>query len=286
MRQRVHRFLSSRTTGQIAALSLALVAIIGILDEVTTFDLSLTLLYIVPTAVASWYGRRRLGILVCVLAATTMLLVDLRSGHEYSNPAIPIWNAVVRLGIFAVTADLLCRLRDSLEEVAALARTDGLTGVLNGGTFMQRCDAITKLADRYRHPTALGYLDLDRFKRVNDTLGHDVGDRVLKAVASEIVGRLRASDVVARMGGDEFAILLPETGLAGARVAFTAIYDDLVALAAGNQWPVDFSIGVVVFHSAPPTADEALRRADQLMYTVKKAGKGSVALEEFPAKLK
>jgi diguanylate cyclase (GGDEF)-like protein len=262
-----------------------LVAIIGVLDDVTSFELSLTVLYLVPTAVASWYGRRRLGLLVCILAAATMLLVDLRSGHEYSNVAIPVWNAAFRLGIFAVTADLLCRLRDSLEEVAALARTDGLTGVLNGGTFMQRCDAITKLADRYSHATALGYLDLDHFKLVNDTLGHDVGDRVLKAVAAEIVTRLRTSDVVARMGGDEFAILLPETGLAGATVAFTAIYDDLVALATRNQWPVDFSIGVVVFHSAPPTADEALRRADELMYTVKNAGKGRVVVEEFPRRL-
>jgi diguanylate cyclase (GGDEF)-like protein len=277
----IHRFLSGRSTGQFALGSLALVAGIGAIDFVTGYELSFSIFYLIPAAIASWYGGRQLGVPICLVAASTWLLVDLTSGHEYSQIAIPIWNAVVRLGFFVIVGDLLCRLRHALEIQASLARHDSLTGLMNSTAFVQRCDTICKLAVRHAHSMVLAYIDLDHFKNINDRLGHDVGDRVLKAVALELVKRLRTSDLVARMGGDEFAVLLPETDLAGARIVFPALRETLVEVAARSGWPVGFSIGVVAFQAPPSTIEEAIRCADQLMYKVKGGGKDHVLFEEY-----
>jgi diguanylate cyclase (GGDEF)-like protein len=281
LRAGIHRALSARSTGQLAIASVLLVAVIGAVDYLTGYEVSFSIFYLIPVTTASWYCGRRLGVLICLVAASTWLLVDLRSGHEYTMVAIPIWNAAVRLGFFVIVSDLLSRLRTALELQALLARHDPLTGVMNSATFVQRCEMIGRLAARHAHSMVLAYIDLDHFKSVNDRLGHDVGDRVLKAVAAELVMRLRTSDLVARMGGDEFAVLLPETDLTGARAVFPALREMLADVAARNGWVIGFSIGVVAFQSPPSTIDEAIRVADQLMYKVKSGGKDHILFAEY-----
>lgn len=187
----IHRGLLARSTGQLANASVLLVAVIGAVDYLTGYEVSFSIFYLIPVATASWYSGRRLGELICLVAASTWLLVDLTSGHEYTRVAIPIWNAAVRLGFFVIVSDLLFRLRKALELQESLARHDPLTGVMNSATFVQRGDMIGRLAARHAHSMVLAYIDLDHFKNVNDRLGHDVGDRVLKAVAAELVKRLR-----------------------------------------------------------------------------------------------
>jgi diguanylate cyclase (GGDEF)-like protein len=219
---------------------------------------------------------------VCIVSAMTWLTVDVTSGHQYTHPAILFWNTSVRFGFFFIIAHLLWRLRGALELQTSLAQQDGLTGIMNARVFRHRCVVVAQLAARHGHPIALGYLDLDGFKGVNDTLGHAVGDQVLKAVATELTGRLRASDFVGRLGGDEFAVLPSETDLAGARIVFTEMRERPIGVAARNGWPVGFSIGVAVFRAPPPDLDDAIRCADDLMYKVKSSGKNNVLFEEYP----
>lgn len=282
MLRAVNGFLSAQSQVRLAASSLLLVAAIGAIDHLTGYELSFSIFYLIPVGISSWYAGKRLGILVCIISATTWLAVDYTAGHQYTHPAIPYWNASVRFAFFVIIADLLGRLRSTLEFQASLAQQDGLTGIMNARTFRQRYDSLAQLAARHGHPMALGYLDLDGFKGVNDSLGHGVGDRVLKAVATELAKRLRASDFVGRLGGDEFAVLLPETDLAGARTFFTEIRESLLGLAAHNRWSVGFSIGVAVFHSPPANPEDAIRCADDLMYKVKSTGKNNILFEEYP----
>jgi diguanylate cyclase (GGDEF)-like protein len=188
----------------------------------------------------------------------------------------------VRMAFFIVIAHLLARLRTALELQSSLAQQDGLTGIMNARAFQRQCRFVTKLAARHKRTIALGYLDLDGFKKVNDTLGHGVGDHVLTVVAGELASRLRASDFVGRLGGDEFAVLLSETDAAGARILFGRMREQLLDLAARNGWPIGFSIGVAVFHSPPANVDDALRCADELMYRVKSTGKNNILIEEYP----
>jgi diguanylate cyclase (GGDEF)-like protein len=275
------RFLSARSRVALAATSLLLVAIIGVIDHLTGYELAFSIFYVVPVGISSWYAGKRLGIAVCIISAATWVMVDFTSGHQYSHLTVPFWNGCVRFGFFIIISHLLWRFRGVLEVQSTLAQQDGLTGVMNARAFRQRCELVARLAARYGRPMALGYLDLDGFKGINDVLGHDVGDLVLREVANEVGRRLRASDVVGRLGGDEFGILLPETDLAGARMLFTEMRANLIDLAARNRWPVGLSIGVAVFDSPPATLDDGIRRADDLMYKVKGAGKNGILFEEY-----
>ena len=281
MLRTANRFLLAQSSFRIGALSLLLVAIVGSIDFTTGYELSFSIFYTIPVAIGSWYAAKHVGLLICIISAVTWLAVDYATGHHYSHPTLPFWNASVRLGFFVIIANLLHRLRDSLDFQKLLAQQDGLTGILNVRAFRQRCDSLFELASRHGRPLALGYFDIDGFKGVNDNLGHSVGDQVLKAIAAVLTERLRVSDFGGRLGGDEFAILLPETDLAGARTFFTGLRESLIELAARNNWPVGFSIGVAVFQSPTANFDTAIRCADSLMYKVKNSGKNNILIEEY-----
>src|SRR6185295_7318889 len=122
---------------------------------------------------------------------------------------------------------------------------------------------------RTGEPVSLLVLDLDRFKEVNDTLGHQAGDRLLQEVSTRFRASVRASDTVARLGGDEFAILLPGTDAATAAVAaakLLAALDRPVVL-EGFELPLGASLGIAAFPDHGTDADTLLRRADIAMYT-------------------
>jgi diguanylate cyclase (GGDEF)-like protein len=267
------------STVQIVSLSLSLVAVIGAIDYVTGYELSFSIFYLLPIAIASWSGRMRIGIAICIVSGITWYFVDAASGHHYSDSMIPVWNAGVRLSFFVVVAYLLDNLRAALDAQVLLARQDDLTGLLNAKAFRRACDSMFRLASRHDRSLAIGYLDVDDFRNVNNRFGHGVGDEVLQAIATVLLKRLRASDVGARLGGDEFAVLLPETDLAGAKAFFTELHAALLDMADLKHWPVGFSIGVAAFRHPTANTDEGIRRADDLMYRVKNSGKNGVLVE-------
>jgi diguanylate cyclase (GGDEF)-like protein len=168
------------------------------------------------------------------------------------------------------------------------AATDALTGLPNRRYFDEFCGL---LARRRRADDALGVLmiDIDRFKRLNDTHGHGIGDQVLRAVAAAIAGAVREDDVPARFGGEEFAVLLrnPEMGIAmaiGERVRFAVAGLDLHAIGVGE---VSVSIGVALSEAADQPIDTVIEQADRALYAAKRAGRNRVvaaqpALEVAP----
>ena len=111
---------------------------------------------------------------------------------------------------------------------------------------------------------------------VNDTLGHGTGDRVLRLVVETMEHGTRSNDVVARLGGDEFAILLPETGAGQAGGAIDHLQGALLAAMDEHDWPVTFSIGLATFDEPPASADEMIKVADKLMYSVKDTTKNAI----------
>jgi diguanylate cyclase (GGDEF)-like protein/PAS domain S-box-containing protein len=158
------------------------------------------------------------------------------------------------------------RLEAQLRE---LADHDPLTGLLNRRGFDKALDAHVERARRYGDDGAVVMLDLDEFKQINDTRGHHAGDQLLVAVATLLTGRLRASDVVARFGGDEFAILLPHVGRAEAAL----IADQLVA-GVRAELDVTISLGIAIVGGAGRgAAADLLIAADRAMYEAKSAGR-------------
>jgi diguanylate cyclase (GGDEF)-like protein len=124
-------------------------------------------------------------------------------------------------------------------------------------------------------------VDLDDFKAVNDHFGHTAGDFCLRLVADTIHSCTRVTDFTSRIGGDEFALLMPETSSDQARVVVNRLLEKLLEAMRQNGWPTTFSIGVVTYLAAPESAGALLKMADDLMYSVKNAGKNDIRYELY-----
>ncbi len=163
------------------------------------------------------------------------------------------------------------------ERLEHLAVTDGLTGLYNHRYFRQRLDSEFERARRYSLPLSCMILDIDNFKRVNDTYGHLQGDTILRGIAATTLGSVRKSDIVARYGGEEFVVIMPQTGLEGAKAQADRMMRDIretVYDGMPDKSEVTVSIGVAVFDPANMLDCEALIRvADSALYTAKNAGK-------------
>ncbi|HEX2090609.1 MAG TPA: GGDEF domain-containing protein [Actinomycetota bacterium] len=265
------------------AWSVAITLGLATIDVATGPEISFSIFYLAPVGLAAWLTTRPIAYGIAVLSAATWLVADHLAGATYSHPSIPYWNASVRLGFFAIVAELLLSLRRHLRNEQILARTDPLTGVANPRAFLEAVDAELYRARRYARPLSLAYIDLDDFKRVNDQLGHSAGDELLRFIAQHVVRNVRASDVVGRLGGDEFAILLPETDSVGAKAAAGKVRRHLNNAMADSPTSVTLSIGAVTFQSPPASADDAVNIADRLMYEVKGGGKDDVAHQSVHA---
>jgi diguanylate cyclase (GGDEF)-like protein/PAS domain S-box-containing protein len=163
-----------------------------------------------------------------------------------------------------------------------MADHDPLTGLLNRRSFERELNQHIQQVQRYGPEGAALVLDIDRFKHINDTLGHNVGDELIVKVAQTLRTRLRDSDVLARLGGDEFAILLPRGGAAeAARVAdavLGAVRAQSVLTAAGRRRPITASIGIALFADTERlSAEDVLVNADLAMYDAKEAGRDRAA---------
>jgi diguanylate cyclase (GGDEF)-like protein len=194
----------------------------------------------------------------------------------YSHKVVYLWNTAIRLGFFLLTV-LSLRLGKTLERERALARSDYVTGVVNARFFRDLAQREIDRSARYLHPFTIAYIDVDNFKAINDAFGHATGDKVLSAVADSMQQHLRKTDVVARVGGDEFVILLPEIGTEAAQAVISKMRQRLSEEMQDKSWPVTFSIGVLTFTAVPVSADEMLTMADKMMYTVKNSGKNNIS---------
>jgi diguanylate cyclase (GGDEF)-like protein len=164
----------------------------------------------------------------------------------------------------------------AISELAQLARHDTLTGLLNHQAFTRALEHEVERAARYGHGLALVFFDLDRFKAVNDTLGHPEGDRVLRAVAETLRLSLRATDIAGRMGGDEFAAALVESDQEAAGVFLGRLVDRLDEAAGTGELPAGFSIspGLAHYPTDGADADALFRAADAGLYEAKRSREG------------
>jgi diguanylate cyclase (GGDEF)-like protein len=184
---------------------------------------------------------------------------------------------------------MAARIQAQRSELHGLASNDGLTGLLNRRAFQDELEAELERSTRYGHRTAVLLLDVDHFKRVNDTLGHPAGDAVLQAVAEQVTAAVRGVDRVARWGGEEFAILLPETEEQAARRVAERVVDLVgrrVVLVGGQRVQVTVSVGVAVhdpLERAVTTADQLVDLADGALYEAKGAGRNRACFASVPA---
>ena len=173
-----------------------------------------------------------------------------------------------------------------VEESRHLATTDALTGLLNRRAFLEWAAREVRRADRYRDNLSVILLDLDHFKRINDQRGHAAGDLALFGAAQLLTVVVRACDVVARWGGEEFVVALPSTSRDGAaRVAErarTGLESGNILDANGDRIPVTASFGVAEI-CTDESIEQLIDRADRAMYGAKNAGRNRVFLADDPS---
>lgn len=219
-----------------------------------------------------------------VLAGTdTIQTLDLDTDgkqQHFNLQIFPLISDKERSGTAVILADNTAQVR-LVHELRQSAETDSLTGVANRRRFLAAFDRECARASRHREPLSVALVDLDDFKSINDRMGHLAGDEVLRTVANRILQSLRASDLLSRYGGDEFAILLPRTKLKGAIEVAERVRKSIAAtpLEVDNQRiPFSISIGVAT-HPAAQKADreQLLNRADMALYDAKAQGRNRVA---------
>lgn len=273
----VDEYLERRTRAELIVLAALGIVLVGGVDYLTGHEMSMSLFYLGPVATAGWYAGRRVGVMIAAISAAVWFGADLAAGGEYSIPAIRLWNALVRLGFFAVVVLLLGALRESLLANVLLARTDGLTALYNRRAFEDRLKHDVDLAKRRRGALSLAYVDMDDFKAINDLCGHSEGDRVLRLVGDALRAALRAADTAARIGGDEFAVILPDTDLQEAKHVVARLRRELSRTLAEQGMEVTCSVGVVTMAENAATPEGLLEAADKLMYEIKGSGKNNVS---------
>ena len=158
-----------------------------------------------------------------------------------------------------------------------LAHHDRLTGLSNKNLFLDRLDQAIKQAKRARNSLAVLFLDLDRFKEINDSYGHDVGDKLLQEVAKRLESVIRDEDSIARISGDEYTILLQNTNQINVIKVIDKICDEMrqTFRIAGFEINISFSIGISIFRQDGDTAEILLRNADTAMYKAKETGRNN-----------
>jgi two-component system cell cycle response regulator len=199
---------------------------------------------------------------------------------DYLSQQTPMAELAARLGSALRRQRRQRQLRTSRDRAMLVAVTDPLTGLYNRAYFQEALGVEFRRAQRYKHPMSLVVLDLDHFKQVNDTLGHSAGDEALREVSARLRRTARSTDVVARHGGEEFAMILPETDLEQGQIAAErfriAVEGATVHGSRGGSRSLTISVGVGCFPVHATSMAELMELTDAALYRAKRTGRNKV----------
>ena len=239
--------------------------------------------YLWPMLVAAYFlGRREVAANLAFAAAASAVSLAL-----WVEPGLRAAMFVAVLAIVGVATAVVVVLREQVLALVLRLRTlashDSLTGALNRGAFEQRLDCELARARRGSTSLSLVIFDVDHFKRLNDSFGHAAGDAALRSIGDIVASSMRRSDVFGRLGGEEFGLLLPDTGIAGAAAVADKLRLRLAAPIAGQR-PLTVSFGVAEVYAGRTSARAMFDDADRALYAAKHAGRDRVMRsDELPA---
>lgn len=263
-------------------LSISLITFFSLIDlgvsSVARYSFSLVLFYLVPISFCAWAAGVKTAVMLSSLTALLIAAAHAVSYNRLHPFSYFLANVLLEFLVLVAASYVMAELRHALECERLRARLDPVSGVANLFAFREIGLHELERSRRSRKPLTVAYIDVDDFKKVNDCFGHVAGDKLLKVIGQRAKDSLRAADVVARVGGDEFAVLLPETDREQARV----VLDRMVAsveTATNNLLgtKVTLSVGVKTFLDPPDDIERLLNCADSLMYGVKRSTKAAVA---------
>ncbi len=222
------------------------------------------------------YSHKNLRLILVILGFLTAVLI-LIIGYQ---------GMAARLFLIFIFAYILFELRAALKRESELIRLDSLTKVINRKYFYDLAATEMYRLRRYKRSFTAAYIDIDNLKIINYRFGHNAGDNLLQIVASTIRRNIREVDVISRFGGDEFVILLPETGAEGAQIVLSRLRNKLLDEMKKNNWSITFSFGVGTFTCAPDSVEDMIKKTEVLMYSAKNSGANMIDQEIFDASTK
>jgi len=266
------------------AVALAFCAAVLLVDLQTDADIVEAYLY--PLAFIVIYPVKRdwATFLVAAAGVAGTIYAALREVEGESVEAM-FFNRGMTIIVIIGVAFLLNRVTASQRLLVRIATTDALTGIFNRRHFMAVLAREQHRADRYATSFSLLMLDIDHFKRINDTYGHPVGDEAIKAMAAAASKFLRPTDMIGRFGGEEFVVMLPHTDEVGAVVAAERIRQSVadVVVSAGDQ-DVRFTVSIgAATYVRRAKLDQLLECADQALYAAKSGGRNQVCVGRLAA---
>lgn len=257
-------------------------AVVGVADLDGGLRSPLLLLLFLPISFAGWAFTPRAAAACGVSSLSSLGMVALTSRDSSLSGHIGLLMFAVLAGSSVLSiAAARNRARRELHEseltkkIAELAATDGLTGCAVHRVFHQRLKEEVARSARHNRPLSLAMIDVDEFKKINDSYGHLIGDHVLAGIGGGLRTHSRISDLVARLGGDEFAVIMPEISPWMAASIVSRIRDEVVSRL---EVPATLSIGISGLDLAAPSAEQLLDDADFALYEVKRGGRNSIAV--------
>jgi len=273
---KVNTYFLGQSNTTILTIVLLIIVAFGWLDYLTGFEIAFSFFYLIPGGIAAWYIGRNSGFFITFVSMAVWVITNIAAGETFSQEIIRYWNASIRLFVFIIIIQLLEEFKRALHHERLLSHTDHLTGIPNSREFYFQANEELLRATRSKLPLTVAYIDVDSFKRVNDQFGHAEGDHILLVIAQAMACNVRQTDTVARIGGDEFAILLPNTDQNGTMAIINKVQTKLMEEMAKTKSNTTFSIGVITFIHPPTSVDELLQKADEVMYEVKSKGKNGI----------
>lgn len=273
-------FLGRQNKGLLAAIGIFLLVVVSIGDLAAGPYSESSVFYLLPVSFFSWFIGRHVGLIAAIVSALISLGVRAQS-FRYGHSRVLYWNALVWLSLYVFLVIIIAELRSLYERERRSSHTDPLTQLPNRRAFFEMLASENARARRYGSPLTLAYIDVDHFKNINDRFGHLAGDKLLAAAAETMQNNVRQVDRVARIGGDEFAVLLPETPANSAEAVLRKLLAVLDGAMQRGNWPVTFSMGAVTFQPPPDTIEEMLSKADEAMYAAKTSGRDRLVVREL-----
>ena len=251
-------------------------------DSLVTNDMSALIIGLIGGTIAlrsslRLHFLRDVATILLYIAGVKILSGALPTMTDMINSLVQLTIAMLVAGVLELYANRAFRFKKELEkrneELVEISFKDKLTGLYNRHFIDETLEKTLSISRRSDSKCSIILLDIDYFKSVNDQYGHEEGDRVLVSVASALLGSLRCSDILGRIGGEEFLVILPETSLAGACTAATHLLDSVRALGPDSvPRPITVSAGVVEWKKED-SAKILLQRSDVLLYKAKDAGR-------------
>jgi diguanylate cyclase (GGDEF)-like protein len=270
-------FIERRSKKALFAWSFGLMVLMGVLDYATG-DYSFILFYLIPIFFAAWFVGSVVGTAACAGSFLSSLLANPHRYvlRHYSHPSFYFWDLSLEFTYLILMSLMFSALKVRFDAEREMSRIDPLTEALNRRALLELATYEIAKCSRHFRPLSIAFIDLDNFKTVNDQMGHAEGDKVLCEVATSLGKTLRKADTIARVGGDEFVVMLPETADETAGAVLSKVRENLLASMTKNGWPVTFSIGLITHEAPTCSAEEMIDQADRLMYSIKNTHKNEI----------